>query len=242
MSIVFGGSADVTFDSLNKVSITGSGELLFTGSASVTFFASGGVLENQKWVTDDPELIGDFLWSRVKDQKNPIATKELGPVEIGSLVEGLDSKEYICTYSTTTGEVFLNDVAQFTQLGIIKLDFTFDVFGYPVFTFAFQDGTINIRHFDRDSLSYVSFIVETGASQPFIVSAEKRLLWSYKNNKIYLLYFKNKEILSRSFQEQLYQVPRKTFLTATEGGNFILQGLGVTSEHKLKLLARYQYA
>lgn len=239
-----GGTAKVSTNKILEVSHVGEGGLLVSGHASKLFYQSGGVLPNQDWsIADSSEEDDIFLYSRLREQANPLATKELGPIAIGDLTEELDYQEWTLIYSFSTGKFFLNEEEIFTSTEAVKVDFTWDIWGYPVFVWVTSAGELKLRYRDWQSGIYNLLTLETeGCTDCFICLAERRLLWSYRNNKIYLAYHKDSQVLIRKFQEQEYGVPRE--ISLVENGDNVprIVGMGVTPSYKLQLRTRYSYA
>lgn len=234
-------TALVSFSELLDNVIVGTGGLVFSSSAAVTFQTTGGILQNQDWILD-AALKDTFRYGRLHKQVNPLATRDFGPIEIGDLTEGLMHKEWTLIYSTTTGQFFLNDESQFTAADATKVDFTFDNWGYPVFVWVNTLGELWVRYLDYDSQVYVSVVLESeDCSHPFVCLAERRLPWSYRNNKIYIAYIKDGQLLTRYFLENTYGTPRFTSLVDKQGTDPIIEGMGITNSYRLQLRVRYNY-
>lgn len=238
--LTFGGTAIVVSSAIMHKSFTGTGGLIASGTATVLFFSSGGVLENEQW-TNDNSVEGEFLWARLQHQANPFACRDTGPEIIGDITDGILTTVWTLVYSTSTGEFALNDEVQFSALGVTKVDFTFDVYGYPVYTYVTADGNLYVRYRDIDTSSYTTQHLDTESSQCFICLAERRLPWSYDNNKIYLVYAKDNQVLCREFLKQLYTQPYSTSLEAINSEAFTLEGIGVTADNRLQIRAVYTY-
>lgn len=239
----FGYSAIYSFAGVKSYTYTGSGGLQLAGKGSYSLFQSGGIQSNSEWTNIEPENSGTFLYGRLQNQINWYACRDSGPEVIGTPDGDLVAEEYSLIYAPSTGEFLLNDEVLYTWTGdsLSKIDFTFDVWGYPVLVWTTEAGDLYLRHWDQDTATYTNLQLDTGASDCFVCLAERRVPETKTSNHIYLIYRKANEVLYRTFLENEYSTLRRTSVEVNNSHTFRIEGVGLTTDYKLQIRSRYLY-
>lgn len=236
--IYFSGTAEVVYKQKLEVEIEGRGGLRFGGQALVSHYQSGGIVENNLWELD-PSGVKSFQNFRPVRQVNRFMARDEGPEEIGNITNGILGTQWILEYVPTTGEFILGGETLFSVPGVQKIDLTFDVWGHPCIAYITEDRRLFIRFWDEDEQSYIVAMLDTDSADVFCCNAERRLPWSYRNNKIYVVYVKDNELLVRSFQEQLFSVARRTAYDQIKDVSVSVLGFGLDEDYKLQIVSKH---
>lgn len=241
--IVFAGIAEIEFSGLAILNyIPDEASILFAGTASSLFLSTAGIRSNLEWTELTPPTFSlQYLWGRPEIQQNSIAARDTGPAVIGDLSDGLLVQENTLTYTSDDGQLTINGTPWDIILDIIKLDFTYDVFGYPVLVYINKSKELHVKFTDQVSGSKIDKLLDIESSEAFICLADRFNGSTENDNNIFIAYLKNNQILTRNFLESQYGIPRKTAVSIDKDNAqfFGLLGLGVTKDNTLILNARY---